>query len=58
MRSNFFGYRIVNMWNTLPEEVVSSPSVNCFKGRFDRWNRGVLFSRQKDMQQKTSAAVL
>jgi hypothetical protein len=50
MRSNYFGYRIVNMWNTLPEEVVSSPSVNCFKGRFDRRNREIMFSKQKDMQ--------
>lgn len=37
-RSNFFGYRIVNVWNSLPEEVVSAPSVNCLKGRFDRYS--------------------
>jgi len=30
------GYRIANMWNALPEGVVSADSVNCFKGRFDR----------------------
>ena len=28
--------RVVNMWNGLPDAVVMSPSVNCFKGRFDR----------------------
>jgi len=27
----------VSLWNTLPEEVVGVPSVNCFKGRFDRF---------------------
>src|SRR5664279_972649 len=36
LRANFFGMRVVNMWNSLPEDVVSAPSVNCFKGRFDR----------------------
>ena len=45
------------MWNNLPEEVVTSPSINCFKGRFDRWQRGAMFSRQKDLQQWTSTAV-
>jgi len=36
LRANFFGYRVVNVWNSLPEEVVTASSVNCFKGRFDR----------------------
>ena len=34
-RSNFFSYRMVNIWNRLPEKVVLSSSVNCFQGRFD-----------------------
>jgi len=28
-------FRIVNFWNSLPEDVVSAESVNCFKNRFD-----------------------
>ena len=36
IRANFFGVRVVNLWNSLPEELVSSATVNCFKGRFDR----------------------
>jgi len=36
LRANFFGFRVVNVWNSLPEKVVTSSSVNCFKGRFDR----------------------
>ena len=32
IRANFFGVRVVNLWNSLPEEVVSSDTVNCFKG--------------------------
>jgi len=33
--ANFFGYRVVNVWNSLPEDVVSASSVNCLKGRLD-----------------------
>ena len=36
LRLNFYSMRIVSLWNSLPEEVVGAPSVNCFKGRFDR----------------------
>jgi hypothetical protein len=34
-RQNFFSFRIVNAWNSLPEKVVSAPSVNSFKSRLD-----------------------
>ncbi len=37
-RSNFFSMRVVNTWNSLTDEVVMAPSVNCFKGGFDRLN--------------------
>jgi len=36
LRSNFYSIRIVNLWNSLLEEVVGALSVNCFKGRFER----------------------
>ena len=36
IRENVFGMRVVNEWNSLPEEVVSAPSVNRMKGSFDR----------------------
>ena len=32
---NFFRYRIVNLWSSLPGSVVYAPSMNCFKSRFD-----------------------
>ena len=34
-RASFFGLRVVNSWNQLPEKVIASTSVNCFKGRYD-----------------------
>ena len=37
IRKNSFANRNVNTWNNLPEQVVSSPSVNSFKGRLDKY---------------------
>jgi hypothetical protein len=37
IKQNFFSLCVVNMWNSLPEEVVTVESVNSFKARFDRW---------------------
>ncbi len=34
-RANFFTARIIDMWNSLPQEVVSAPSVDAFKARLD-----------------------
>ena len=31
-----FANRIVNLWNSLPEQVVSAPSINAFKTEIDR----------------------
>jgi hypothetical protein len=42
LRANFFGYRIVKLWS--PEEIVNAPTVNCLKGRFDRWMGDVCYS--------------
>jgi len=44
MRANFFSYRIVNMWNSLPADVILSPTLNCFKGRIDRLWRSLRYS--------------
>lgn len=38
-RKNFFSYRIVNAWNSLPSHVVNAPTMNSFKSRLDKlWN--------------------
>ena len=36
-RSKFFSSRVVNAWNRLPEDVVSSKNVNIFKRRYDQY---------------------
>jgi len=37
LRANFFSYRVVNLWNRLPEDVISASSVNMFKLRLDKY---------------------
>ena len=37
LRGNFFTQRVINSWNSLPEEVVASTSVECFKIRLDKF---------------------
>ena len=40
VRKYFFSNRVVDMWNSLPDDVVSAPSVNSFKNRIDRhWSK-------------------
>jgi len=35
LRKHFFTNRVVSLWNTLPNVVVDSDSINCFKSRLD-----------------------
>ena len=35
VRSNYFSHRVVNLWNSLPENTVTAPNLNCFKSRLD-----------------------
>ena len=37
MRGSFFSQRIVADWNSFPETVIMSDSMNCFKSRLDRF---------------------
>ena len=37
VRKYFFSNRVVDTWNSLPEEVVSAPSVNTFKNKLDNY---------------------
>jgi len=29
--SHFFANRVINIWNSIPDHIVASPSVACFK---------------------------
>ena len=40
VRKNCFPNRIVDVWNALPEQVVSAKSVESFEGRLDKFLRG------------------
>ena len=40
IRKYSFSYRIVDNWNSLTEEIVTAPSINCFKNRLDKfWDK-------------------
>ena len=43
VRKYFFANRVVDMWNGLPEEVVSACSVNAFKNRLDEHWKDLAF---------------
>ena len=36
-RFHFFTNRVVNIWNQLPEEIVSARTLNIFKSKLDAW---------------------
>jgi len=44
VRQILFSYRIVNFWNSLPESVVTAPTLNCFKNRIDKHCIALKFS--------------
>jgi len=37
IRKHFFTNRVVSLWNSLPNIVVDSESINCFKSRLDKF---------------------
>lgn len=49
MRKNFFTERVVDKWNTLPEEVVGAETITGFKNAWDR-HKGILEVRGKGQQ--------
>ena len=42
IRKKFFTVRVVQGWNQLPREVVSSPSLEVFKKKLDEYLSGIL----------------
>ena len=33
----FFSHRVVDRWNRLPSQVIEATTINCFKGRYDKF---------------------
>lgn len=50
LRKHFFTNRVVSLWNSLPNNVVDSDSINCFKNRLDKfWSKqDVVFNWEAD----------
>jgi predicted transcriptional regulator len=46
IRQNFFANRITNSWNSLPNEVVSSVSLNIFKNKLDSFWSDFLYTQE------------
>jgi len=52
LRKFYFTNRIVNLWNSLPNNVVLSESLNVFKSRLDKFwqNQDVVYDYRADIQ--------
>ena len=52
IRKYFFTSRVVTIWNSLPEHVISAPSVNAFENRFDKFwtNHPLKYNPDMDIQ--------
>ena len=44
VRHDFLSLRVVDLWNSLPESVVSAPSLNSFKNHLDKFWKEYKFS--------------
>jgi len=52
--------RIVNIWNSLPTEVVNAPSLNSFKNRLDRFwmNQDILYNWHAELTRTGSRSIV
>ena len=50
LKKHFFTNRVVSLWNSLPDEFVDSNTINCFKGRLDKFwdNQSVKYNWDAD----------
>jgi len=50
LKKHFFTSRVVSLWNSLPDGVVDSDTINCFKSRLDKFwtNQVVEYNREAD----------
>jgi len=47
----FFSNRIIPLWNSLPDNIVSSPTLNTFKARLDKFlgNQDIRYNWKADI---------
>jgi len=59
LRKFLFTNRIVNMWNSLPNEVVRAESTNTFKSRLDKFwsNQEITYDYRAEIQGTGSRSV-
>ena len=59
VRRNTFSQRVVNDWNALPDAVVTSGSINQFKGRLGRWwkNDPIMYQNIRSQQAIKHSAI-
>ena len=58
LRRNSFAVRVVKPWNSLSEEVVTSPSIRMFESRLDKiWNNHISASNGRIWTQWTASYV-
>ena len=58
LRRHFFSQRVINIWNSLPDTVVTAPSVNTLKNRLDKhWrNQAVKYDYKATLRLTKSGA--
>jgi len=56
----FFTNRIVNMWNSLPNDVVHAESTDTFKSRLDKFwsNQEIIYDYRAEIQRTGSRSVI
>jgi len=60
LRKFSFGVRVINIWNSLPEKVVSADTVQTFKNRLDTFwsNQDIVFNYKANIKGSTSRSAL
>ena len=60
LRKFSFGVRVINIWNSLPEKVVSADTVQTFKNRLDKFwrNQDIVFNYKANIIGSTSRSAL
>ena len=43
IRHRVFSHRIINQWNSLPQEIVNATNMNTFKQLFDSYHENVFY---------------